>query len=256
MFKLSVGAVFLLSLSACEDRAQIDALNNQVRVLESAQNKAKEDLARVQLQMRTLQKERETIKEEKEKLQQQLDEAKQNLDDVKGEFQTYKQQYKLSIRERAPGMSLGNLEIAGREYRNVKIRELSEVQIAVMHDAGTASFAVADLPENIQGMLAIEKVPTATEASQGIRKNGVDSRLDYDREMTRLTIAMESVQGDINSMRQQMTEHIRASTDANASSEQKLVHQKALAALQVKLNLKEVDLQQLQKQQVSLNRSR
>lgn len=232
----------LLCGLGCQDNAQVRALNDQIRAMEATQGQARAELNRLQLQLRSLQNERDKVREERDKLQQQIDEARKALEGIQKEFQDYKQQYKLSIRKRAPGMELGQIEIEGKRFEGVRIRELTESSLTFMHLAGTMSVPLAQLKPDLQRKLGYEE---GVKVMAGITKGGrlATSGLARDQQLADLEGKIASANKDLARMKRQLQElgvKIRA-TEADGGHA--TAERQSAAALQVSINELEVALQ-------------
>jgi hypothetical protein len=235
----------VLLLSSCQDDAQVRAMSDQIRALEMAQGQSKAELSRVQLQMRSLQAERDKIKEEKEKLQLQIEEAKRAAESIKKDFDDYKQQYKLSIRKRAPGMELELVEVDGKKFEQVKIRELTETTITFMHAAGTMSASLKQLTPELQAKLGFETAMPVM-ANLG-NSGGAGNDLGIDQELDATNKKLTAVTARVSNLQRSMQDANRRARDAEVNTgEDPTIHRQAAAAYQVQINEAEVEMRGLQ----------
>lgn len=239
----------ILLLSGCQDDAQMRAMTEQIRALEMAQGQSKAELSRVQLQMRSLQAERDKIKEEKEKLQQQIEEANRAAESIKKDFEDYKQQYKLSIRKRAPGMELELVEVDGKKFEKVKIREVTDTSLTFIHAAGTVSVHLRELSPTLQTTLGYEApVPVTASSAAG---EGGGNALGIDQELDATNKKLTALSAKILTLQRSMHDAGRRARDAEVTpGGDPTVHRQAAAAYQVQITESEVELRTLQ------NRSR
>ncbi len=236
-----------LALSSCQDDAQLRVLNDQIRALEAAQGHAKAEMNRVQMQMRSLQTERDKIKEERDKLEAQIDEARKALDSIQKDFDDYRAQYKLSIRKRAPGMELEVVEVDGKRFENVRIRELTEDSMIFMHGAGTMSVNLSQLKPEMQRRLGYEVLKSVMAAA----KTGAGDDLEaqarrVDEKLNKLLKERELMQKEF------YTANLAIQVEERKTEGNPTVHRGAAAAMQVKLNEMDVELKSLQAQQRDL----
>lgn len=147
----------VLTLPGCKDDEHINQLQEEIRTLSDQQGQAQSELNRLKSQMNAIGKERDAMKEERAKLEAETESLKKALDQLQKDYATYRSQYKVSMRGKAPGMSLGNLVVEEKEYRNVTVREATETLLSVIHDAGTQKFEWPVLPDAIQRLFGIEK---------------------------------------------------------------------------------------------------
>ncbi len=241
----------LFGLSSCQDEAQVRSLGDQIRGLETIQAQAKAEMGRLQLQMKAVQAERDKLKAERDKLQSQMDEAAKALEAIRKDFSDYKAQYKVSIRKRAPGMELEMVEIDGKKFERVKIRELTESNLTFMHQAGTMSVPLNRLNPSLQTRLGFEQavpVMAVNKANAPITQGvGLDEQLEEaDYEVVRLN-------GQLGNMKRALAEenNLVQSAILGGNSDPTL-HRHAAAALQVRINEGEVALAQLLKRKAQL----
>ena len=250
-----------LLLSSCQDDAQFRALNDQIRALESSQAQSKAEMSRLQMQMRSLQTERDKIKEERDKLESQVKEAANALDSVKKDFENYKQQYKVSIRKRAPGMLLEMVEVEGKRFENVKIRELTDSSLVFMHQAGTMSVQLSELKPDMQARLGYQ--PASTQAIMASRKAGEAKGVDLDDEFKQVDQRLAEVKREMAGLQRQLMDVSTAVIrETNKIDGDPTVHRSAEAAIRVRLNELEITHKTLNQrsqelaQQIRLSRSR
>lgn len=236
---LAWGAALLLA--SCQDDAQFRALNDQIRALESAQAQSKAEMSRLQMQMRSLQAERDKIQAERDKLEGQMQEATNALESVKKDFENYKQQYKVSIRKRAPGMLLELVEVEGKRFENVKVRELTDSSLVFMHQAGTMSVQLSELKPDMQERLGYQ--PASTQAIMATRKAGSTQGVDLDGEFKQVDERLAEVKKEISALQRQLQEVLTAVIrETNKIDGDPTVHRSAEAAIRVRLN--ELDVTQ------------
>lgn len=237
-------ALFLVGsmvLSSCQDEAQIRSLGDQIRGLETIQAQSKAEMGRLQLQMKSVQAERDKLKAERDKLQSQMDEAAKALEAIQKDFSDYKEQYKVSIRKHAPGMELELLEIEGKRFERVKVRELTATNLTFMHQSGTMSVPLNRLNPMLQTRLGYDAgVPVmAANRTSGPITEGVG----YDEQLEEIDYEVVRLRGQLENMR-------RAFAEENNNAQKALVitnsdptlHRHAAAALQVRINEGDVEL--------------
>ena len=241
----------LFGLSSCQDEAQVRSLGDQIRGLETIQAQTKAEMVRLQLQMKAVQAERDKLKAERDKLQSQMDEAAKALEAIKKDFSDYKAQYKVSIRKRAPGMELEVVEIDGKKFERVKIRELTESNLTFMHQAGTMSVPLSRLNPSLQTRLGFERavpVMAINKANAPITQGvGLDEQMEeVDYEVVRLN-------GQLGNMKRALAEENSLVQGAiSGGNSDPTLHRHAAAALQVRINEGEVALAELLKRKAQL----
>jgi outer membrane murein-binding lipoprotein Lpp len=188
----------VLLLSGCRDEAQVRALGDQIRALEAAQQQAKSELSRVQLQLRVLQAEQEKVQAERERLKTRAAEAEKALKAMQNEFEAYKKQYKVSIRKRAPGMELDVVEIDGKRFEKVKVRDLTAENLTFMHQAGTMSVSLKQLKPELQERLGYEVATPEIVPVAGPAKGDVGAEMRGKTVMTPDVVGMGPGAGGIS----------------------------------------------------------
>lgn len=244
-------AAGVMLLSSCQDEAQIRALGDQIRSLESSQAQSKAEMNRLQLQMRSVQAERDKLKEEKDKFQSQLDEATKALEAIQKDFAEYKNQYKLSIRRRAPGMELEMVEVDGKKYEKVKVRELTDSALTFMHQAGTMSVQLSQLKPDMQARLGYEKgVPVM---ANGGSAAGLGSNMALDQEMDQTEKRIAVLRTQLSNLKRKIgDENLKAHNANYAGASDPTIHRQAAAAMQVQVNELDVELNTLVKRRSEL----
>ena len=74
---------------------------------------------------------------------------------MKQDFDAYKSRYKVSIRNKIPGLQLGELTINGVAYSKVKVNDMGEVSLKFSHYAGMSTVLLKDLPTEVKDLLAL-----------------------------------------------------------------------------------------------------
>jgi predicted RNase H-like nuclease (RuvC/YqgF family) len=244
-------AVSMIVLCSCQDDAQIRSLGEQIRALESSQAQAKAEMNRLQLQMRSVQAERDKLKEEKDKFQSQLDEATKALEAIQNDFAEYKNQYKLSIRKRAPGMELDMVEVDGKKFEKVKIRELTDTALIFMHQAGTMSVPLNQLKPEMQVRLGFEQGVPVMAGIKGGRGQSSGMALDQEMDQVEKRIALQRTKLS-NLQRNAALENLKAHNASFKQGGDPTIHRQAVAAMQVQINEVEVELNGLVKRRSEL----
>lgn len=249
-FLKSVLGAGVVLLSGCQDEAQIRALGDQIRALEGIQAQTKAEMNRLQLQMRSVQAERDKLKEEREKLESQMNEAKKALESIQKDFADYKAQYKLSIRRRAPGMELEVVEVDGKKFERVRVRELTDVSLTFMHPAGTMSVPLKQLKPDLQKRLGFEQgVPVMAAA----KPDGVEGGVAMDQQMAGLGNRIMELRAKISNLERNAADEFRKALAAESNEgADPTIHRQAEAAMRVQINELEVELNGVQKRRMDL----
>lgn len=148
----------LCALTGChQDDGQANRLQEEINSLGEQQGQAQSELNRMKMQLNSLGQERDGLKQEKAKLDADLETLRKSLDQIQKDFAAYRTQYKLSMREKAPGLPLADFLVDGKSYQKVRAREATEELLTVMHDSGMQKFPWAALPDNVRTLFGQEK---------------------------------------------------------------------------------------------------
>lgn len=137
-------------LSSCGQQQQIEILQTEINRNRKSMTELQDEMNRLQTQVKALSAERDKLKESKAQLEAGMDKAKQDLETLKKSFESYRSQYRVSMKSRAPGMELGELVVAGRAFSAVKVQEATDDKLCFMHSGGSEKMAWKTLPLSIQ----------------------------------------------------------------------------------------------------------
>lgn len=258
--KLAPAVVAVALLSSCRDDAHVQALQDEIRSLTERQGQVQGELNRIKTQMNSLSAERDQLKQEKAALEADLESARKNLEALQRDFAAYKAQYKISMRERAPGMQLGSLIVDGRTYQNVRVREATEELLAIIHDGGTMKFPWPSLPEQLQRLFGHQSnaVPVMVAVASAGRQSQVDPEkqaMDFDAAMLDLQKQIGEKNRQIKQVYEDMQANGTATTEARARKDEDrlLTLERARRAYEAQLTKLRAELRTLtERQQVVL----
>lgn len=248
-----------LLLSSCNnDKEQIDMLQNEIRSVSEQQAQAQSEANRLKMQFNSITKERDGLKEEKAKLEADLEQARKALEQIQKEFANYRSQYKLSMKTRGVGMSLGDLLVDGQTYRNAKVRDVTDDILNVIHESGTKKFSWDNVPENIRRVFGFEKPGEfVTITLPGTRK--AEAVLSTEERIARHDEQVQSIQGKINQLKREVIENRKTSGEmrmTRSRSESKKLPtveiDRAINAIEAKQITIEAEIQTLERQQYEL----
>jgi chromosome segregation ATPase len=246
--------LFLMTLASCNpDDSHSAMLKNEIKSLEDKHNQTQGELLRLKAQMTSLTKEKELLKEQKVKLEADLEAAGKALENLDKEFSSYRSQYKLSILERAPGMSLGNFVAEGKTYINVKVREVTDEVIAFMHESGTDKVRWESLPQNLQDLFGYEKPGTSryvsyVPVSKTTQRDIGSERAQYEEKTSELRKQIAAMKSEMQGLRKNMTETGRATGDAKNQKMDTLDLERAKNAISARNIKLESEIQILENQ--------
>jgi len=148
-------------------KAELNRLENdlsEVTVEKHIRDAEHEERARMEREMERLQSE---IKSLEGLIRDQEIEAEKQ----RAEFDKYKDRYRASVRAKAVGTTLGDVECAGQTYRSTKISKVDDLGISVTHLGGVARLDFARLPVELQMKFGYE-----SEVARKVRAEQAESR--------------------------------------------------------------------------------
>lgn len=150
-------SLLVLLLCQCDDggaNIKIKGLRDEIDQLNHQNYETQQQVTRLQSQIEASRNERKKLEEEKAKVESERESAQKDLQQLQKDFETYKSKYKLSMRQRAPGLEVGNFTSAdGKSYQHVVLKEITDSQVNFTHDGGIMKLHYKDLPETLQDML-------------------------------------------------------------------------------------------------------
>jgi len=193
-----------LVLASCnKDDGQIARLQDELRSLGDQQNLSQSELSRLKSQLNSLGKERDTLKAEKATLEADLESARKMLDQMQKDFKTYREQYKLGMKTKAPGLPLGDFMVDGKSYQKVKVLEATDELLSILHGSGTSKFPWSSVPDNICRLFGHEKpgefpVITFAFATTGSQEPSLKERIEqHDAHMVELQKEISALQSEL-----------------------------------------------------------
>lgn len=162
LLALTLAPIFL---TQCDDggaNIKLKGLRDEIEQLNHQNYETQQQVTRLQSQIEASRTEKKKLEEEKQKVEAEREAAAKQLDQLKRDFETYKSRYKLSMRQNAPGMKVGDfVSSEGKSYKNVVLREINDSQVNFTHEGGIMKLHYKQLPETMQDMLGflIENKP-------------------------------------------------------------------------------------------------
>ncbi len=153
-----IGGLFL---TGCTDQASIEkakALEAELEQISRLNSQAQAAMKRLDSKVEAARQENTRLKEENAKLQESMDGTAREMEKIKKEFESYKLQYKLGMRTRAPGMKVDDFSVDGAEYRHVTLKELTDAAVTIVHDNGVRKLELTQLPEPLRDRLGLNIV--------------------------------------------------------------------------------------------------
>ena len=252
-----------LVLAGCgeeQHQQQLKMLKDEIDVLTEHHMKAKSELVKLRSQVESLLGERKKSMEEKAEVEADLEAVKKAFEELQKKFDAYRAQYRLSMKTRAGGTDLGTLVVDEKTYLNVKVREVTDDLLVVMHDTGPAKFAWNIVPETVRKLFGLEH-PGEHVVARPFERQLAKATLSIEDQIIKHDAQMLALQKEINQLaadedalqlrvRATRKEIIRREKDGRDNTEQ--LQQRSLQnAEQVRLDVR---IKQLRKQQDDLNR--
>ena len=184
---LSLAAATLFTQCRPNNSAAIVSLQDRINQLEEKNAASRKELSALRQQYLKDLDVREREFQEFAAGVKKLNEAADGLRTTMQEFGDYKKRYRESIRKRAPGMTLTDIVIGSRVYPKVVVREVSQGEITVLHDSGSAKVPLSSLSQELQDMFAYD--PTLEFILSRSQGTGTDWLLNA---MTEAKIALEN----------------------------------------------------------------
>lgn len=268
--------VFLLAslsllLCQCDDGGvsiKIKGLRDEIDQLNHQNYETQQQVSRLQSQIESARNEKKKLEEEKAKAETEREAASKQLDQLKRDFETYKNQYKLSMIKRAPGMKVGDFTSSeGKSYHNVVLREISESQVNFNHEGGIMKLHYKQLPESLQDMLGFLIIPKTieTETKSTLTPRQINMAIKADHN-TKLADASEVVrklrdQRETYTSRLGMHKHERdrlITLGESGNKESKAIDQleQAIRQIDAQILKAEVDVHAIQNEPIKLKPER
>jgi hypothetical protein len=148
-------------------------------------------------------------------------------------------------------MELDLVEVDGKKYEKVKVRELTEASLTFMHQAGTMSVPLNQLKPDMQMRLGYDKGVPVMAMSKGA--GGVSGGVGLDQEMEEVEKKITQIRAQLGTMKRTLTEEtVKVRSAEITAGGDPTIHRQAAAALQVQINVSEVELQGLMNKRLDL----
>lgn len=198
---------------SCENQTQVNQLQSEIRTLNDQHTQVSSELNRLKMQINALSKERDTLKQENGKLETELDGAHKSLEQLQKDFNSYRSQYKVGMRSKAPGMSLGSLIADGTTYQQVKIREVTDDALSIIYEGGFKKLAWHSVPDAVRKTFGIEK--PGEYVSYVAPKPSSEVPLTRDQKIARRDKEIENLQRQLVQLRIELDEATKAKQNAS-----------------------------------------
>lgn len=188
-------------LTCCDDpnASKARALQNEIGQLQENIIDAQQTVKRLEIQVQAAREERKKLEDDKAKAGEQKTKAEEDLKKLKEDFEAYKARYKISMRQRAPGLLLGDMEVNGVAYYKAKITEMNDVSIRFSHHAGMSSALLKELPEPIRDTLALtpNHDPSPLTVSVGRKKTELELATEHKQKQRQLDMQLNELQASL-----------------------------------------------------------
>ncbi len=149
----------VLLLCQCDDKGaaiKIKGLRDEIDALSQQNAKAEDERHRLEQLIESVKLDKKKLDEEKSKAEADRQATEKQLQDVKAEFDRYKVQYKVSMKQHASGMKLDNFAtVDGKNFSDVVLKEITDAGIYFMHSGGLMRLEAKQLPMPMQMMLGL-----------------------------------------------------------------------------------------------------
>lgn len=181
-----------LVLTGCiseEELAQVTKERDELRrALNKVESENKQAVEKMLKDLETGATQRAELEKKLLEAQSVVDQAMAEVERIRQEFETYKQTYKVSVRESAAGRQIAALEtLEGRTFNGVTIREVNPAGLVIVHAAGVARVPFEQLPEAMQDEFRFE----AAEAIAFIEQEK-KAEADYQKQL----VALQKIRKD------------------------------------------------------------
>ena len=122
-------------------------------------------------------------REEIDTLLQEAEERQNKLDAIEKEFDQYKKDYKVSVRQKIIGRKIAQLETTKRIYKDIVIKDVTPVGLRVTYSEGGGRIRFDELSEKLQMQLGYDEEEAAAHlADEAERRAAVASKMAEARE--------------------------------------------------------------------------
>lgn len=166
-----------LAMVACKDEgaqsgAGSHALAEKLEAVEKEQALLQKEIETMQAEKRGNAAEMEAARKAQEdrllELQKELREIRNERDSLEAEFDAYREEYKVSVRQKANGIELGTLALtSGATYAGVVVSKWTPSALRVTHSGGNATIAFEELPGPVQTMFLYDPEETRELLAKG-----------------------------------------------------------------------------------------
>lgn len=175
-----------LLLCQCDDgsSSRIRGLKDEIQTLNQQIDDTQSQVTRLQSQIESSRSEKKKLEEDKGKAQEEREAISKELEQLRKDFETYKTQYKLGMRKRAPGFPVQDFtSVDGKQYKQVVLREITETQVNFNHAEGIMKLHYKQLPEDLQAVLGFLIItPEQPQNTKARTAKQINAELYSDRE--------------------------------------------------------------------------
>ena len=163
MRALPLLAIALASLASCTRQPAIDLglLSDRITVLEEKHDDLQKEISSERQKLTRIASERETIARQRLAAQKELGGIEESLKKIVAEFTHYKAEYRQVAKTRARGMKLPEVRVGLRTYRDVLIREVSDLVLSFTHSDGMAKVDITALGDDMKNLLGYDSESAA-----------------------------------------------------------------------------------------------
>jgi hypothetical protein len=158
MRALPLLAFALAPMASCTRQPVIDLglLSERITALEEKHDGLQKEISSERQKLTRISSEREVIARERFAAQKELGGIEESLKKIAAEFAHYKSEYRQVAKTRVRGMRLPQIQVGLRTYRDVLIREASDIVLSFTHSDGLAKVDIASLGDDLRNLLGYD----------------------------------------------------------------------------------------------------
>lgn len=154
--RLTLPALMCVVVSCSRETARLDALREQLTVMEAGREKMALELAEQKRALKSTAEEQDRLRAARTGMEKAIKEAREEAGRLTEEFAGYKADYRRSMQAKAKGMSLPDFAIDGRQYQDVVVNSITSSELTVIHSQGLARLPLDKMPASLQALFGYD----------------------------------------------------------------------------------------------------
>jgi len=155
-FPILIVVCFPALVGCNKESIDLNLLQEQVEALHARCDKAERVSGELRKDLRTVRENQEEVSLALNQLRKTREEVQRQIEAMTEAFGSYRSTYRESIRKQAKGMTFPLLEMEGRRFVNVVIRELSDSEMTFQHRDGISRVESQKLPGDMKDLFVID----------------------------------------------------------------------------------------------------